>query len=113
MEPGPQDRLFQEDIRSLGGAFALAKIELLAELVLLNAGSLLNYSSFARTIRASVESVQRWMELLKQLSFCFTLDHGRKTSLDLLPRNLRLLSLIGPAFPIPESATRTLSPAPS
>ncbi len=73
-----QDRLFQEDIRSLGGAFALAKIELLAELVLLNAGSLLNYSSFARTIRASVESVQRWMELLKQLSFCFTLRPWKK-----------------------------------
>jgi len=68
-----QDRLFQEDIRTLGGAYDLAKIELLAELIQLNATSALNYSSYARTIRASVESIQRWIVLLQQLSFCFTL----------------------------------------
>lgn len=68
-----QDRLFQEDIRSLGGAYDIAKIELLAELILLNAATALNYSSYARTIRASVESIQRWIVLLQQLSYCFTL----------------------------------------
>lgn len=68
-----QDRLFQEDIRTLGGAYDVAKIELLAELILLNAASSLNYSSYARTVRASVESIQRWIVLLQQLSFCFTL----------------------------------------
>lgn len=68
-----QDRIFQEDIRSLGGAYDVAKIELLAELVQLNATSSLNYSSYARAIRASVESIQRWIVLLQQLSYCFTL----------------------------------------
>jgi predicted AAA+ superfamily ATPase len=68
-----QDRLFQEDIRSLGGAYDVARIELLAELLSLNAASSLNYSFYARTIRASVESVQRWIVLLQQLSYCFTL----------------------------------------
>ena len=74
---GRQERLFQEDIRTLGGAYDLAKIDLLLEFAPLNAGSLLNYSSFARTIRASVESIQLWMPLLKQLSFCFTLRPWR------------------------------------
>lgn len=68
-----QDRLFQEDIRSLGGAYDVAKIELLAELILLNASSALNFSSYARNVRASVESIQRWIILLQQLSYCFTI----------------------------------------
>jgi predicted AAA+ superfamily ATPase len=68
-----RDRLFQEDIRTLGRGFDVAKIELLAELVTLNATTSLNYSSYARTVRASVESIQRWIVLLEQLSFCFTL----------------------------------------
>jgi len=68
-----QDRLFKEDIRSLGGAYDVAKIELLAELIRLNAATSLNYSSYARTVRASVESIQRWIVLLQQLSYCFTL----------------------------------------
>ncbi|WP_168442666.1 ATP-binding protein [Pontiella desulfatans] len=68
-----QDRLFQEDIRTLGGAYDLAKIELLAELILLNASSSLNHSSYARSVRASVESIQRWITLLQQLSYCFTI----------------------------------------
>jgi predicted AAA+ superfamily ATPase len=68
-----QDLLFQEDIRTLGKGFDVLKIELLAELVVLNAGSLLNYSSLAKIIRASVESIQRWLTLLEQLSFCFRL----------------------------------------
>lgn len=68
-----QNRLFQEDIRTLGGAYDISKIELLAELIQMNAASSLNYSSYARTIRASVESIQRWIILLQQLSYCFTL----------------------------------------
>ena len=60
-------------IRSLGGAYDVAKIELLAELIQLNATTSVNYSSYARAIRASVESIQRWIILLQQLSYCFTL----------------------------------------
>lgn len=51
----------------------MAKVELLAELIQLNATSSLNYSSYARAVRASVESIQRWILLLQQLSYCFTL----------------------------------------
>jgi len=68
-----RERLFYEDIRTLGAGYSLDRIELLAELIQMNASCALNYSSFARNLRSSVESVQRWIALLKQLSFCFTL----------------------------------------
>ena len=68
-----QDRLFQEDIRSLGSMVDLSKIELLAELIRLNASTSLNYSSYAKRIRSSVETIQRWITLLNQLSYCFTI----------------------------------------
>jgi hypothetical protein len=68
-----QTQLIHEDIRGLGKLFDVAKIEVLSELVALNATRLLNYSSFARVVRSSVESIQRWISLLQQLSYCFTL----------------------------------------
>ena len=68
-----RDRLFQEDIRSLGGTYDLTKIELLAELIRINASSSLNYSAYAKMIRSSVETVQRWITLLEQLSYCFSI----------------------------------------
>lgn len=47
-------------------------VELLSELITLNAATSLNYSSYSRMVRASVESIQRWIVLLEQLSYCFT-----------------------------------------
>lgn len=46
---------------------------MLAELIQLNATTMLNYSGYARGVRASVESIQRWITLLGQLSYCFVL----------------------------------------
>ena len=66
-------QLVQEDIRGLGGAYDISRIEVLSELIHLNAATLLNYSAYAKNLRASVESIQRWIILLKQLSYCFTL----------------------------------------
>jgi predicted AAA+ superfamily ATPase len=68
-----QKQLVQEDIRGLGGGYDISRIEVLSELIHLNATTLLNYSSYARNLRASVESVQRWIILLEQLSYCFLL----------------------------------------
>jgi uncharacterized protein len=67
-----RDRLFTEDIRTLGTGYDVSKIELLSELITLNAATSLNYSSYSRMVRASVESIQRWIVLLEQLSYCFT-----------------------------------------
>jgi predicted AAA+ superfamily ATPase len=66
-----RERLFFEDIRTLGSGYDLARIEVLAELLQANAGCSLKYSSFSRKLRCSIESVQRWITLLEQLSFCF------------------------------------------
>lgn len=68
-----RDRLFTEDIRTLGTGYDISKIELLSDLITLHAASALNYSAYAKLVRASVESIQRWVVLLEQLSYCFTI----------------------------------------
>ncbi len=68
-----RNQLVHEDIRDLGGAYDASRIAVLAELIQLNATTMLNYSGYARGVRASVESIQRWITLLGQLSYCFVL----------------------------------------
>ena len=68
-----QKQLVYEDVRNLGGGYDISRIEILSELIRLNAATSLNYSSYSRNIRASVESVQRWITVLEQLSYCFLL----------------------------------------
>ena len=73
-----RNQLIQEDIRSLGSGYDLSRIEVLAELIIFNAAQMLNYSSLAKHIRVSVETIQRWIALLKQLSYCFTIRPWKK-----------------------------------
>jgi len=74
-----QSQLLQEDIRSLGsGGYDVSKIEVLAELVTIHAAQTLNYSSLAKHVRVSIETIQRWIALLKQLSYCFTIRPWKK-----------------------------------
>lgn len=73
-----RNQLLQEDIRSLGSGYDISKIEVLAELITINATQMLNYSNLAKHIRVSVETIQRWIALLKQLSYCFTIRPWKK-----------------------------------
>ncbi len=73
-----KNQFLQEDIRSLGTGYDLSKIEVLAELITMNATQMLNYSNLAKHVRVSVETIQRWIALLKQLSYCFTLRPWKK-----------------------------------
>ena len=68
-----RNQFLQEDIRSLSVGYDLSKIEILAELINIHATQMLNYTSLAKHVRVSVETVQRWVTLLKQLSYCFTI----------------------------------------
>ena len=51
----------------------LGQVETLAELVRQQCGQLSSYSSFARAIGASVDSVRRWLGTLESLYFCYPL----------------------------------------
>ena len=73
-----RNQFLQEDIRSLGAGYDLSKIEVLAELIILHATQTLNYTRLSKHLRVSVETVQRWIALLKQLSYCFTIRPWKK-----------------------------------
>lgn len=63
--------LFKEDLRDLTRIQELGQVEMLAELVRRRVGQLVSYSSLAREVRVSVDSVRRWIGTLESLYFCF------------------------------------------
>lgn len=63
--------LFREDLRDVTRINEVGQVELLAEFVRQQSSSLLNYASLARKIRASQDSIRRWLVVLESLYFCF------------------------------------------
>lgn len=68
------DQLLREEIRDLTRVQELSQIEALAIALRLRVGNLTNYSSLARQIGCSVDSIRRWLEVLKSLYFCFAVS---------------------------------------
>ncbi len=66
-------QLMREDLRDLTGIRELDQVELLAELIRLNAGQLTNYSSYAKHIQVSVDTIRRWLGTLESLYYCFSI----------------------------------------
>lgn len=67
------DQLFHQDLRDLSHVQEMSQIELLAKFLQEEASHSLNYSSLAAKINVSIPTLKRWIELLKNLYFCFTL----------------------------------------
>ena len=65
------DQLLREEVRDLTRVQELSQIETLAVLLQNQTGSLTSYSSFARQMGCSVDSIRRWLEILQSLFFCF------------------------------------------
>ena len=72
------DQLFREDIRDLSRVQEISQIQLLAEILQEEASHSLNYSTLAAKIKVSAPTLQRWIELLKNLYFCFTIQPWSK-----------------------------------
>ncbi len=66
-------QLLRDELRDLTRIQEVAKVQTLARLVVQRAGDLVNYTSLANDIDASVDSVKRWLSVLENLYFCFTL----------------------------------------
>lgn len=66
------EQLLREDLRDLTRIQELGQVESLALNLSRRAGQLTSYSSLAREIRASVDSVRRWTAALESLYFCFS-----------------------------------------
>lgn len=69
-----QHQLFNEDIRDFTRIQEIHQIELLAELLKNQTGQLVNYTNLANKVRVSVDTVRRWINALKSLYFCFTIQ---------------------------------------
>lgn len=79
------DQLLREDVRDLTRVQELSQIESLAIQLQHGAGSLMNHSSLARHIGCSVDSIRRWIEILKSLFYCFSISPWFRN----VPRSLR------------------------
>ncbi|MFM8454704.1 MAG: ATP-binding protein [Gammaproteobacteria bacterium] len=71
-------QLFTEDLRDLTKIHDLAQMEILSELLMEYAGGLLNYSSLAVKINVSVDTIKRWITILKAFYFCFSIKPWTK-----------------------------------
>ena len=67
------EQLFHEDLRDLSRIQDIAQVEMLAEILIQQAGGLVNYSSIARKINTSPDTVRRWINTLESLFFCYTI----------------------------------------
>ncbi len=68
------EQLFKEDVRDLSRLQETGQIQLLASILEEEASHALNHASLAAKVKVSSPTLQRWMEILKNLYFCFTIQ---------------------------------------
>jgi hypothetical protein len=81
--------LFQEDLRELTRIRELGQVETLSLFVADRVGATVNYSSFARDIGASVNTIKSWLETLERLYYCFSVRSWHKNVTRAFPRTDR------------------------
>lgn len=72
------DQLFKEDLRDLSRIQEISQIQMLAEILQEEASHSLNHSVLASKVKVSSPTLQRWIEILKNLYFCFTIQPWSK-----------------------------------
>lgn len=70
--------LFKEDLRDLTRIQDLGQVEILAQILTKQVGQLVDYTSLANAVKASSPTIQRWIQALSSLYFCFTLQPWSK-----------------------------------
>ena len=65
--------VLREDLRDLTRVQELGQVETLATLLRLQSAGAVNYASLATRLRASQDSVRRWLMALESLCYCFRL----------------------------------------
>jgi len=73
-----RDQLFREDIRDGTRVQELGQLELLAELLRGQAAESLSYLSLAKKVGVTIDTVRRWLEVLKSFYYCFSLQPWSK-----------------------------------
>ena len=73
-----KDQLFREDIRDGTRIQELGQLELLAELLRKQSAESLSYHSLANKVGVSIDTVRRWLEVLKSFYYCFSIQPWSK-----------------------------------
>lgn len=69
-----EKQLFQEDVQDISNIQEITQLQIMTDLLKQQAGQLLNFSELAKKVRVSGETVRRWIETLKALYYCFTIQ---------------------------------------
>ncbi len=73
-----RDQLFREDIRDGTRIQELAQLELLAELLRKQAAQSMDYQSLSKKVGVSIDTIRRWLEVLKSFYYCFSIQPWSK-----------------------------------
>ena len=68
-----EQQLLKEDIRELTQVQELGQLETLAILLKSQIGQLTSYTSLAKKIRVSGETIRRWIHILESLYYCYSI----------------------------------------
>ncbi len=66
-----QQQLIQEDIRDIARVQEIAQLEMLVILLEKQAGQVTKYSTFAKQLRVSVDTIRRWLDVLEGFYYCY------------------------------------------
>lgn len=72
------EQLFREDLRDLSKIQEITRLELLAKLLSYQIGSTTKYSELAKKIRSTEPTVRKWVNILKNVYYCFSLSPWHK-----------------------------------
>ncbi len=73
-----KDQLFREDIRDGTRIQELSQLELLSELLRKQAAESMDYQSLAKKVGVSIDTIRRWLEVLKSFYYCFSIQPWSK-----------------------------------
>jgi predicted AAA+ superfamily ATPase len=71
-------QLFQEDLQGVSNIYEIGQLQILTELLRRQAGQLINFSDLASRTHVSSETIRRWIETLKALYYCFSIQPWTK-----------------------------------
>lgn len=83
-------QFFQEDLNDITNIQELGQLQILAEFLKGQAGQLINYNDLAKKVHVSEETIRRWIETLKALYYCFSVQPWSKNVTRSLLKNPKI-----------------------
>lgn len=67
------EQLFREDLRDLSRVNDIGRVRMLAEMLALQSGQLVNYSTLAKRLHVTVDTIKNWISILESLYYSFSI----------------------------------------